>query len=188
METVLVIAIAGLIFLVAFATVPQLLRSQRDSERKEDVMLFVQALKKFQTNNRGALPKGLQSNSSKMVAERPSDDNAYIKDHYNSWDAFYHDYIDASFQDPDGSAYSLVPVTCNADDRGEMCEEYDSFSFSNGEGGNITVSQALESVGHQLFVFTHATCTDDYATYSDNPREYAVVIRLESAGTFCYNS
>ena len=187
-ETVLVIAIAGLIFLVVFITVPQLLRSTRDSERKEDIMLLVQSLKKFQTNNRGSLPKGLQNSSSKMVAERPDDDNTYIKKYYNSWDAFYHDYIDASFEDPDGNTYKLVPVTCEGDDRGDTCEEYEDFSFVDGENGTVNINKALETLGYHMFIFTHATCTEDHATLSDNPRDYAVVMRLEGSGIFCYNS
>lgn len=58
-EIVLVLAIAGLIFLATFIALPSLWASQRDSARKENLMMFVTNLKNYQTNNnRGALPGG----------------------------------------------------------------------------------------------------------------------------------
>ena len=55
-ETSLVLAIAGLILVMVFIALPALQRQQRDTKRKDDTMLFVQAIKKYQQNNRGALP------------------------------------------------------------------------------------------------------------------------------------
>lgn len=55
-EVALVLAIAGLIFLMVFIALPSLQRTQRDAERREDVDALLAAVKKYQTNNRGALP------------------------------------------------------------------------------------------------------------------------------------
>ena len=43
-EIVLVLAVAGLIFLMVFLALPALQRSQRDTERKQDVAMVVTAL------------------------------------------------------------------------------------------------------------------------------------------------
>jgi hypothetical protein cdiviTM7_02704 len=43
-EVVLVLAIAGLIFLMVFLALPALQRSQRDAQRKQDVAMVVTAL------------------------------------------------------------------------------------------------------------------------------------------------
>ena len=55
-EVVLVLAIAGLIFLMVFIALPALQRSQRDTQRKNDLSRAVTALTSYTSNNRGALP------------------------------------------------------------------------------------------------------------------------------------
>lgn len=55
-EVVLVLAIAGLIFLVVFLALPALQRSQRDTARKNDLGRFMSQISSYQSNNRGAVP------------------------------------------------------------------------------------------------------------------------------------
>lgn len=55
-EVVLVLAIAGLIFLMVFIALPALQRSQRDTQRKQDLSRAATALTSYTSNNRGALP------------------------------------------------------------------------------------------------------------------------------------
>lgn len=55
-EVVLVLAIAALIFLMVFIALPALQRSQRDTQRKNDLSRAVTAVYNYTTNNRGALP------------------------------------------------------------------------------------------------------------------------------------
>ena len=55
-EVVLVLAIAGLIFLMVFTALPALQRSQRDTQRKNDLSRAMTAVNNFTTNNRGTLP------------------------------------------------------------------------------------------------------------------------------------
>lgn len=55
-EVVLVLAIAALIFLMVFIALPALQRSQRDTQRKNDISKFVSQLSSYSTNNRGKLP------------------------------------------------------------------------------------------------------------------------------------
>jgi prepilin-type N-terminal cleavage/methylation domain-containing protein len=55
-EVVLVLAIAGLIFMVVFLALPGLQRSQRDTQRKQDVGRFVSQVTTYQGNNKGKTP------------------------------------------------------------------------------------------------------------------------------------
>ena len=52
-EVVLVLAIAGLIFLMVFLALPALQRSQRDAQRKQDIAMVVTALHNWKANNKG---------------------------------------------------------------------------------------------------------------------------------------
>lgn len=55
-EVVLVLAIAGLIFLMVFIALPALQRSQRDSQRRSDVTKVFAQIQAYQTNNRNQVP------------------------------------------------------------------------------------------------------------------------------------
>ena len=55
-EVVLVLAIAGLIFLMVFIALPALQRGQRDSARKSEASAVVSAVGTYQGNNRGTNP------------------------------------------------------------------------------------------------------------------------------------
>ncbi|OYW42267.1 hypothetical protein B7Z28_01655 [Candidatus Saccharibacteria bacterium 32-45-3] len=61
-EVVLVLAIAGLIFLMVFIALPALQRGQRDGQRRDDVSRVISQLTSYSTNNRGALPATLDTN------------------------------------------------------------------------------------------------------------------------------
>ena len=84
-EVSLVLAIAGLIFLMAFIAFPSLQRTQRDAKRREDVLLLLERVKEYQRNNRGALP------SSEEV-----------------WNSLFND----SFKDPSGEKYDKIVSDC----------------------------------------------------------------------------
>jgi type IV pilus assembly protein PilA len=55
-EVVLVLAIAGLIFLMVFIALPALQRNQRDTARKTDVATVASAVTSYSGNNRGTFP------------------------------------------------------------------------------------------------------------------------------------
>ncbi len=55
-EVVLVLAIAGLIFLMVFIALPALQRNQRDTARKNDMSRAQTAINTAASNSRGALP------------------------------------------------------------------------------------------------------------------------------------
>lgn len=55
-EVVLVLAIAGLIFLMVFIALPALQRGQRDTQRKTDMSRAMTQLSNYQSANRNNLP------------------------------------------------------------------------------------------------------------------------------------
>jgi len=57
-EVVLVLAIAGLIFLMVFIALPALQRNQRDTARKSDVASVASGVVSYTGNNRGVFPTG----------------------------------------------------------------------------------------------------------------------------------
>lgn len=60
-EVVLVLAIAGLIFLMVFIAWPALQRSQHDTQRRNDMARFITQLDSYKTNNGGKVPAANQN-------------------------------------------------------------------------------------------------------------------------------
>jgi len=89
-EVVLVLAIAGLIFLMVFIALPALQRNQRDTQRKDDLTRAQTAINNYQANNRGSLP--------------------------SDWSAFATQYLRAggdTFTDPSGANYEFASQDLN---------------------------------------------------------------------------
>ena len=84
-EVVLVLAIAGLIFLMVFIAFPGLQRSQRDTQRRNDLANLATRIIDYQTNNRNQIPT----------------DQA-------GWTNFQTHYFDnETYVDPDGNNYYI---------------------------------------------------------------------------------
>lgn len=84
-EVALVLAIAGLIFLMVFIALPAVQRTQRDAKRRDDVGVLLSAIQKYQNNNRGSLPDS-------------TDD--------------LEPFLGSSFEDPKGFDYEIVIGGC----------------------------------------------------------------------------
>ena len=84
-EVVLVLAIAGLIFLMVFIALPAVRRNQRDAQRRQDYTALLASMTNYKTNNNGRLPNAYNS-----FIWMPADK-----------------YINTSGLDPSGSAYHL---------------------------------------------------------------------------------
>lgn len=162
-EVSLVLAIAGLIFLMTFVALPALQRSSRDTQRKEAITLLVDAIKKYQSNNRGALP------------ETTTGEN-------NDWDRLATKYLsDTNFTDPStGQQYTWEIADCGNGASGEACD-------GNNSGLIRTVVTEASSNGRMVIV-RQAKCAGDEtvgAVRAANPRKFAVLMRLEGGGVYC---
>jgi prepilin-type N-terminal cleavage/methylation domain-containing protein len=56
-ETLIVLAIAGLILLIVFEAIPTLERSSRNNQRKQDVSAILEAVSHYELNNSGNFPQ-----------------------------------------------------------------------------------------------------------------------------------
>lgn len=174
-EVALVLAIAGLIFLMIFIALPALQRQQRDTARKEDITALISAVKKYQTNNRGALP-GSSDSGAEITATYSEESTAG----HSTWEGFLHDYMNNDFDDPSsGDSYVLTVVNCDGGGTGRVCnsaENITSASFPN---------------DFKLYVIKMAKCSGDESTgalQTSNPRKIAVLYKLEGGGMYCEDS
>ena len=88
-EVVLVLAIAGLIFLMVFLALPALQRSQKDTQRRNDMARFASQVVQYQTNNRGKVPNVKMSAGIYV----PTKSTAYEEAGYNSANALAQAYV-----------------------------------------------------------------------------------------------
>ena len=91
-EVVLVLAIAGLIFLMVFIALPALQRNQRDAQRKRNIDRLYSAITRFRSNNK---------NTKYLSLDSYNDSGAGFVNSYLKLDG-------DSFEDPDGTAYSFA--------------------------------------------------------------------------------
>lgn len=62
-EVIVVLAVAGLIFIVVFLAMPAFQRGQRDSQRKADIGRFMAQITAYQSNNATSMPTSYAAGS-----------------------------------------------------------------------------------------------------------------------------
>ena len=162
-EVVLVLAIAGLIFLMVFVALPALQRSQRDTARRNDMSRVDTSLIQYQTNNQdtgnGDLPQGPSTwTGAASFGTSGSGNNVackFVQRYMNSGT----DSTTNTFKDPDGVYYSV---------------NIGSGAWSN----NLT------AMDHTIYIRTGARCSGETAVAAE-PRHFAILYRLEGAGIYC---
>ena len=131
-EVVLVLAIAGLIFLIVFLALPQLQASRRDTARKSDLGKIAGALSTSASANMGAYPA--------TTSELNAFAGAYA----------------SSFKDPSsGNAYTIQFGTGASTNKGWIfyktaakCDSTGTVADSNASTNNIALSIRLEKGIH----------------------------------------
>ena len=88
-EVVLVLAIAGLIFLMVFIALPNMQRAQRDTQRRNDYSALSSNMTNYITNNNGKLPAQGKGTAQTLTAST---------------------YINTDGKDPRGVAYTLKAI------------------------------------------------------------------------------
>ena len=120
-EVVLVLAIAGLIFLMVFVALPALQRSQRDTQRRDDMARFASQLTQYQSNNNNKIPS----------------ENANSTTEWNDFITSYLRVAGDEFKDPNGVEYKVEKVvkctsgSCNVDHSGDDYKEGKIFVYTN---------------------------------------------------------
>lgn len=113
-EVVLVLAIAGLIFLMVFIALPALQRGQRDTQRRQDLSRVLTKINDYQSNNRGALPTNWNTFKTQYLVvggdtfTDPSGGD-YTFDPHNT------DVVSGSFSNNQNKIYYTTGATCTQD-------------------------------------------------------------------------
>ena len=160
-EVVLVLAIGGLIFLMVFIALPALQRSQRNTQREDDLARVLTAVNDYQTNNSGKTP--LENN----------DVNANFLKRYVDEETVY----DANkpittcgdqFKDPDGECYQIKWQ-------------------GSGQKGEVNKETGLTKFDHTFYVYTNAGCGDLEGTYNvgTGKRQVAIFFVEEGGAVAC---
>lgn len=169
----MVLAIAGLIFLMVFIALPALQRSQRDTQRRNDMSRLASAVTNYQSNNNGKLPgagKVEAPNESADEGAWPCNEAAVSTNPACNMIRTYMNSVNAKeneFKDPGGNSYGLIITPYAADLK--MPTTYDRTPI----------------------IVTGATCSNDGlggVEKSNNKRDYAIVFMLESSGLYCSDS
>ncbi len=214
-EVVLVLAIAGLIFLMVFTALPALQRTQRDTARRDDLARFLTQITNYQTNNRGKIPGTGATNAADAVTKYANFMISYL---WASGDEFV---------DPDGEPYVIGGIcTKYGDDTskvgGQNCsaggivasEEAttiakktlpetnplvsnvaaaDESTCSNPwDGTKPPCADALKDTSasttefsHAIFLYQNAKCDGESVTAGTGARNLAIQYKLEGGGVYC---
>ena len=188
-EVVLVLAIAGLIFLMVFLALPALQSSQRDTQRRDQLSMFLNQIIQYQANNRNRVP---QCANSATCSVMPEDGVIADEDAKTDWGRFYKQYLLANgadlFEDPLGHSYGIYVVPCKATGGkdGDDCDNLRmdaNFSDGNNEKEPDNVDQ-----NYYIMVTTNSSCDGEKSVYNSGSRRVSVSYRLEGGGTFCQSN
>jgi prepilin-type N-terminal cleavage/methylation domain-containing protein len=143
-EVVLVLAIAGLIFLMVFIALPALQRSQRDSARKSEVGTVASSITSYQSNNRGNSPTDVE------IGQYITGNNSAVLDSGSTL------IVRATSYTAPITLTANLPATANAADNvlyadqikiyyGYKCDPSSSTSLIRGTSRQAAIAVALES-------------------------------------------
>ena len=160
-EVVLVLAIAGLIFLMVFIALPALQRSQRNTQREDDLARVITAVNSFQSNNNGKVPftdsatdATLATFVSRYIDSTCALDGTTIKCSENS----------NEFRDPQGDTYKIVNKKKAVD------------------GTDVSTGMQEKT----FYGYYNATCGDEGIVKSGTgDRDVAVFMKLEGGAIAC---
>ena len=198
-EVVLVLAIAGLIFLMVFVALPALQRSQRDTARRNDMSRVDTSLVQWQTNHNtdiNNLPNpGDQAVYWEGTNQLPDDNSTcnlacqFVRDYMNSGSA--ETSKKNEFQDPNGVPYGVV-ITPNWATKGSLVSNTVKRSDNDKSTSQLTGDETngYSITGNDpfsvyvVYIVPGGKCKQDKVVKSEQ-RHFAILYRLEGAGTYC---
>ena len=161
-EVTLVLAIAGLIFLMVFVALPALQRSQRDTQRKNDIARLMSAINSYKSNNRGKILWRVG-----VTASGDSLANKYLNKDKGEW------------IDPTGKTYN-ISVNNASVMTGNGIEGW-------GHPGYHHYYRRAD--GHEksnfIFIFIGYKCRGANVTRDTNDNGYTIQYALESGDSVC---
>ena len=200
-EVVLVLAIAGLIFLMVFIALPALQRSQRNTRRRQDMARILSAVNDYQANNNGMSPikyngawHGEGSAGTKTISASDIDTGFVQKYVDSSCDsgtydsnmpgntsqsrAYRYNCTGDEFRDPDGSNYSMIYGSS---------QPLDYIDLESG-GSWLSSSRMLET--HAIYLAAGAKCSGNeskpvISDENSGTNNIALIYVLEGGAIYC---
>ena len=96
-----------------------------------------------------------------------------------SWGGFYHDYLDATFEDPGGGQYKLQVVQCGASGLASVGQQCNN---------DLVTANVSFPNSNKIMVLIRANCDGEKAVMALNPRKVALQYKLEGGGIYCANT
>lgn len=182
-EVVLVLAIAGLIFMMVFIALPALQRSQRDTQRTNDISRLNTQITNYKANNRGRIP----TSDSTTTLTLTIDESTYQAEGNSQWANFYNKYLLAggdTFEDPSGGSYTLSI---------SECKNTGSKVSASGAAACDTQVDELEfddqynddAKAYAITIQTKSTCEGEIAVPVKSARSISMLYKKEGGGVIC---
>lgn len=134
-EVVLVLAIAGLIFLMVFVALPALQRSQRNTQIREDANRVMTAISTYMKHNNNKLPFTVDGGLDTNFIIRYVDSQCQTNGSFTSGDFTQYNFKNCGpeFAWPDGTSYSVKIMNGHRDYNNRFNDEqYHSMHFIAG--------------------------------------------------------
>ena len=187
-EVVLVLAIAGLIFLMVFVAFPALQRSQQDTQRQTDISRLSTQITNFKANNSNAIPGAAAKNDNAQVTIDGASINSNAKvNTRGTWAYCYKNYLLAggdTFQDPDGTPYKLSVVYCGASGTAVDPDKGTS-AGADCKAASQRYSSTFAAQDHTALIVLGARCDGEAAVASTGLHDMALVYKKDGGGTIC---
>lgn len=194
-EVVLVLAIAGLIFLMVFIALPNLQRTQRDTQRRNDVDRLSASLVQYVANN-NKLPDFDDAGTGHLAANGTTVEASST----GILEKFYWKYLLSGgsdvFEDPSGGNYNIYGAICTEDD-GKCTDTYlqsdSGDSPLNPEYATFDTDYPGAESEYIMVIASQAQCgNEDEDGGIIRPvvgtRRFAVAMLLEGSGVYCVNN
>ena len=155
-EVVLVLAIAGLIFLMVFIALPALQRSQRNTRRRQDMARILSAFTEYQSNNNGKMP-GSDAEMSVFVKKYvmgSSETDGGSNPDAGRWHLDQSKCYSDQFCDPDGTPYRIPMASSTTSYTGGS----DHISPDSGTGLTIDSKVISEGKTHNIIYRMSSKC------------------------------
>ena len=175
-EVVLVLAIAGLIFLMVFIALPALQSSQRNTQRENDLDRILTSVTEYSTNNSGRLPFTITSTGGTGTL-----DSKFVRRYVDQTCPDANDYTQVQgedactgdqFRDPDGNNYH--------------------FKIYDGSGLNTDddapgLAETFEDSEHAITAVVGVMCgtREGTVTAGTGSRQVALYMVMEGGGIAC---
>jgi prepilin-type N-terminal cleavage/methylation domain-containing protein len=176
-EVILVLAIGGLIILMAILVFPNAMANLRDTQRREDYAQLSTAISQFSASNNGKLIRLVGAKSLSEAASKPLNAKTYIN---------------SSGEDPSGYQYELTAYTFTGWEGAGSPAPKDIHTDDTEAGGGEEEGDGT-NYGSQVFVIIGADCDgpaseDGGSTPGRNnsTKAYAIYGYLETGSrTYC---